>query len=34
MSMSSDEAQVQHTQHAILVAWGRFAQEMGFDRAD
>ena len=26
--MSGDEAQVQHTQHAFLVAWGRFAQEM------
>jgi hypothetical protein len=28
MIMSSDEIQVQHTQHAFLVAWGRFAQEM------
>jgi hypothetical protein len=27
--MSRDEAQVQHTQHALLVAWGRFAQEIG-----
>jgi hypothetical protein len=27
--MSSDKAQVQHTQHAFLVVWGRFAQEMG-----
>jgi hypothetical protein len=27
--MSSDEVDVQHTQHAFLVAWGRFAQEIG-----
>ena len=27
--MSSDEAQVQQTQHAFLVAWGHFAQEIG-----
>ncbi len=29
MIMSSDEVDVQHTQHAFLVAWGRFAQEIG-----
>jgi len=27
--MSSDEARVCETQHAFLVAWGRFAQEIG-----
>jgi hypothetical protein len=29
MAMSRDDAQVGHTQHAFLVAWGRFAQEIG-----
>lgn len=27
--MNSDEGQVQHTQHAFLVAWGRFADQIG-----
>ena len=27
--MSSKEAQVSHTQHAFLVAWGRVAQAIG-----
>jgi len=27
--MSSDETQVQHTQHAFLVAWGWFAEHIG-----
>ena len=27
--MSNDETQVQHTQHAFLVAWGWFAEHIG-----
>jgi hypothetical protein len=27
--MSSDESEVQHTQHAFLVAWGWFAEQIG-----
>jgi len=29
MAMSSEEEQVQHTQHALLVAWGWFAESIG-----
>jgi hypothetical protein len=29
MAMSSDDAPIGHTQHAFLVAWGRFAREVG-----
>ncbi|OUC06928.1 hypothetical protein RY27_17970, partial [Litorilinea aerophila] len=31
--MSSDETQVQHTQHAFLVAWGWFAEHIGLIQA-
>ncbi|MCI0399488.1 MAG: hypothetical protein L0332_01410 [Chloroflexi bacterium] len=31
--MSGEEVQVRHTQHALLVAWGRFAQAMGLSQA-
>jgi len=27
--MRCDEVQTQHTQHAFLVAWGRFARQVG-----
>mgnify|MGYP005836529841 FL=1 len=30
--MSSDKSEVQHTQHAFLVAWGWFAERIGLIR--
>ena len=30
--MSNDESEVQHTQHAFLVAWGWFAEKIGLNR--
>ncbi len=30
--MSSEESEIQHTQHAFLVAWGWFAEHIGLIR--